>query len=164
MRRIIITIVITAATAIGAAGTAGCSSSSGTAVLPAASCGSAVTHGVTASTQVLGLQPASSLRCFTAAARHCTHASLLVTDMGTDTGTDDLFTITTAAGAPSTCAVTEASQGYSANFGGSTSPVQTTHCTIATVARQGVTLSCAGQPILIPAAVTRLAAVTRPAS
>jgi hypothetical protein len=163
MRRIIITTVTTAACAIGAAGIIGCSSSS-TAVLPAASCGSAVTHGVTASTQVLGTQPASSLRCFTAAARHCAHASLLVTDMGTDTGTDDLFTIITAAGGPSSCTVTEASQGYSANFGGSTSPVQTTHCTVAAVATQGVTLSCAGQPILIPATVTKLAAVTQPAS
>ena len=154
MRRIIITTVITAASAIGAAGTVGCSSSSGPAVLPAASCGRAVTHGVTASTQVLSLQPADSLRCFTAAARHCTRASLRVTDMGVDAGTDDVFTITPAAGAPSSCAVTEASQVYSANFGGSTSPVQTTHCTVTAVASKGVTLSCAGQPILIPATVT----------
>ena len=70
--------------------------------------------------------------------------------MGTDTGTDFVFSIDPGG---TTCQVTELSQDYSANFGGSTGPVLTTSCRRTAVTGQGVTLGCDGQDVLIPSMV-----------
>jgi len=91
-----------------------------------------------------------ALTCFDAAARACKPASLHVTDFGVDTGTDYVFTI--ESGGPS-CRVTERSNFYSANGGGSTGPVTTTTCLRVAVTGEGVSLSCAGQDVLITAHV-----------
>ena len=53
--------------------------------LPKASCGSAVTHGLSAATQILSADK-GALNCFHVAARDCKTASLEVTEMGVDTG------------------------------------------------------------------------------
>jgi hypothetical protein len=50
------------------------------------------------------------------------------------------------------CQVTEYSESWTANFGGRQSNVTTTRCDQPAVAT-GVTFSCAGQQILIPAVV-----------
>jgi hypothetical protein len=50
--------------------------------------------------------------------------------------------------------VTELSQFYSANGGGSQGPVVTTSCLRTAVTGRGVALSCGGQDVLIPARVT----------
>ena len=138
------------ALAIVAAAVAGCSASGAQATLPAPTCGGAVTHSLSAATQLLSADK-GALTCFGNAARHCTTASLAVTEMGVDAGTHYVFTL-----APDgkTCQVTELSQGYSANFGGSAGPVATTPCQLARTTGAGVTLDCAGQAVLIPAAVT----------
>ncbi|TVZ03242.1 hypothetical protein EAS64_22705 [Trebonia kvetii] len=120
--------------------------------LPKASCGRASTHGLNTATQVLSADK-GSLTCFQAAARACKTASLAVTEMGVDTGTNHVFAIEPGGKG---CAVTDLSQGYSANFGGSHSKIGTTQCTVATVTGGGVTLACGGEKVLIPATVTRL--------
>ena len=71
--------------------------------------------------------------------------------MGTDTGTSFVFRIDPGG---TTCQVTELSQDYSANFGGSAGPVITTSCRLAAVTGQGVRLGCGGQDVLIPSAVS----------
>jgi hypothetical protein len=71
--------------------------------------------------------------------------------MGIDTGTHHVFTIEPG-GTP--CQVTELSQDYSANFGGSTGPISSTSCHRTTVSRKGVVLGCAGHEVLIPAALS----------
>jgi hypothetical protein len=116
---------------------------------PPAACGSASTHNLNGQTQLLGADH-GALTCFDAAARACKPASLRVTDFGVDTGTDYVFTI--ESGGPS-CQVTERSNFYSANGGGSTGPVSTTTCLRTAVTGEGVSLSCAGQDVLIPAHV-----------
>src|SRR5215469_10675255 len=88
--------------------------------LQRASCGSAVTHFLTGHTQFLSANP-GSLDCFVHAARECRPASIAITEMGVDSGTDDVFIITPA----KPCQVIEQRQDYSANFGGSQSPVST---------------------------------------
>lgn len=118
--------------------------------LPQASCGSAVTHGLTENTQMLGAGR-NALSCFSKAAQACKAASIEVRIMGVDTGTDDVFIIRPGG---QTCQVTEASQDYSANFGGSQSPVRTTPCHRTAVTGDGVTLSCGGQDLLIPSKVS----------
>lgn len=119
-------------------------------VLPKATCGSATTHFLNAGTQVLGADP-GALTCFGTAARGCRAASIGVTEMGVDTGTMYVFTIEHGGTA---CQVTELSQYYSANFGGSTGPVSTVTCLRTAVTARGVTLTCGGQQVLIPSAVT----------
>ena len=119
-------------------------------VLPKASCGSATTHLVDRDTQVLAADP-GALTCFGAAARACRPASVEVDEMGTDTGTTYLFAIGRGGTA---CQVTELSQDYSANFGGSTGPVTAVTCRGTAVTGRGVTLTCAGQEVLIPSAVS----------
>jgi hypothetical protein len=120
--------------------------------LPKASCGNAVTHGLNASTEMLSAGK-TALTCFSAAAKACAKASLEVTEMGVDTGTLHVFAIT-AAGKP--CQVTELSQFYSANFGGSTGPVSSAGCRVMVTSQAGVTLTCAGEKLLIPVRVTSL--------
>jgi hypothetical protein len=118
--------------------------------LPKASCGSASAHFVNSDTQVLLADP-GALTCFGTAARTCKSASVEVTAMGVDTGTNYVFIIEPGGTA---CQVTELSQYYSANFGGSTGPVQATTCLKTAVTGAGVTLSCGGQNVLIPSAVS----------
>jgi hypothetical protein len=120
--------------------------------LPRPSCGGSVTHGLSATTQILSADK-GALNCFHVAARDCRTASIGVTEMGVDTGTNHVFAIEPGG---KSCAVTDLSQGYSANFGGSHSKIGTTQCTVATVTGGGVTLACGGEKVLIPATVTRL--------
>lgn len=131
---------------------AGCSVSGPPATLPHATCGSASTHFLNAGTQLLSADK-GALTCFGIAARHCKAASIAITEMGTDTGSNYVFAIQPGGTA---CRVTELSQSYSANFGGSTSTISTTRCRVADAAGAGIRLSCAGQAVLIPATVPRL--------
>ena len=130
---------------------AGCAANGAQATLPRATCGGAVTHDLSAATQLLSADR-GALACFGNAARHCTAASLAVTSIGIDAGTDYVFSVTPG-GKP--CQVTELSQGYSANFGGSTGPVVTAGCLLTGPAGPDVALDCGGQHLLIPATVTR---------
>jgi hypothetical protein len=130
----------------------GCSAGGQPTALPHATCGSAVTHGLSAATQLLSAGN-GSLSCFQTAARHCRPASLAVTEMGTDTGTNYVFTVEPGGAG---CPVTELSQPYSANFGGSQGTITTTHCRVAAVTAAGVTLGCGTQDLLVPATVARL--------
>ena len=144
-------IIIGGAVIAAAAGVlAGWRLSQHAAALPHASCGSAVTHSLDGSTRALGADP-GALACFAAAARQCKTAGIAITEMGTDTGTDFVFSIGLGG---TTCQVTELSQDYSANFGGSTGPVTTVPCRLAAVSGEGVTLACGGQDVLIPSAVS----------
>jgi hypothetical protein len=118
--------------------------------MPQARCGSAVTHGVDGDTQLLSADP-GALSCFSAAARVCKPGSIEVTEMGVDTGTDYVFTIEPGG---TTCRVTEVSQAYSANFGGSHGQARTTPCRRTAVTGTGVTLSCDGRDVFIPARVS----------
>jgi len=119
------------------------------AALPSASCGSTVTHMLSSATKLLSAGP-GALACFDAAARSCRPASLTVTEMGTDDGADDVFVVKPGGGA---CQVTEFSQSWSANFGGSHSAVTSINCRLVAIAAPGVTLNCGGQQLLIPATV-----------
>jgi hypothetical protein len=123
----------------------------GTAVkaLPKASCGSALTHGLNSQTQLLRSDP-GALTCFHGAAKTCKTAGLAVTAMGVDTGTNNVITIERTG---SGCEVTLWHQAYSANGGGFKGKVATTTCKLSTVTGGGVTLSCAGVKVLIPAKV-----------
>jgi hypothetical protein len=120
------------------------------ATLPHASCGSAATHFLTGHTQ-LSRADHGALTCFVTAARACKSASLRVTEMGVDTGTDYVFAIKPG---QASCQVTELRQGYSANFGGSQGAVRTVPCHRTAVTRTGVALSCGGRDVLIPAKVS----------
>jgi len=71
--------------------------------------------------------------------------------MGTDTGITYVFAIGRGGTA---CQVTELSQDYSANFGGSTGPVNAVACRETAVTGRGVTLACGGEDVLIPSAVS----------
>jgi hypothetical protein len=187
MRRVI---SIAAATAVAAAaaalaGIAGCAPSNGTGsisstgtgtgststgstggttstlTLPHASCGAAITHDVSASTRLLRADR-GALTCFTTAARACKAASLDVTQMGVDTGTDWVFAIASG-GTPGRCTVIAYSQHYSATgigglftqapSGNWVQAVKTANCQETAVTSAGVTLNCQGQAIEIPATV-----------
>ena len=117
--------------------------------LPKASCGSTLTHGLNGSTQLLRSDK-GALTCFHTAAKSCKAAGLAVTEMGVDTGTNEVIIIEPSG---SGCRVTLWHQAYSANGGGSTGAVGSTQCTIRAVTGTDVTLSCAGQKLLIPATV-----------
>jgi hypothetical protein len=119
--------------------------------LPHASCGAAVTHGLNIATAILSADK-GTLNCFHVAARDCKTASIAVTELGVDTGTNHVFAIEPGSKG---CAVTELSQSYSANFGGSRGKIGSTSCSVAAVGGAGVTLACAGKKVLIPATVTR---------
>lgn len=118
--------------------------------LPHASCGSAVTHLLDASTQALSADP-GALGCFSAAARKCSPASIEITELGVDAGTSSVFTIGPGG---TRCQVTGTSQGYSANFGGSAGPVTSVSCRLTAVTGKGVMLGCGGPDVLIPASVS----------
>jgi hypothetical protein len=117
------------------------------ATLPQASCGSAVTHLLDGGT-VAFRADRRALACFGAAARPCRPASIELTEMGVDDGTDYVFVIEPGA---SGCQVTEWSQGY--NIGSQTA-VSSASCLRTAVTSKGVTLNCGGQDVLIPARVT----------
>ena len=136
--------------AAAAGGLAGWRLSQHAAALPHASCGSAVTHSLDGSTRALSADP-GALACFAAAARKCKTAGIAITEMGTDTGTDFVFSIGPGG---TTCQVTELSQNYNANFGGSAGPVTAVPCRLSAVSGEGVTLGCGGQDVLIPSAVS----------
>jgi hypothetical protein len=136
--------------AAAAGGLAGWRLSQHAAALPRASCGGAVTHSLDGGTQALSADP-GALTCFAVAARNCKAASIEITEMGIDTGTTFVFSIDPGG---TTCQVTELSQHYSANFGGSAGPVVTTSCRLAAVSDRGVTVSCGGQDVLIPVTVS----------
>jgi len=118
--------------------------------LQRASCGAAITHSLTGHTRILSADP-GSLACFIRAARECRPASIAITEMGVDSGTDYVFVITPA---KPPCQVTEQRQDYSANFGGSHGAVSTVPCRRVAVTPGGVTLSCRGQTKLLPARVS----------
>ena len=151
--------VISCAVIVAAVGvvTAACGGSQHPTALPHATCGSAVTHFLTGDTQVLSAHH-GALGCFVRAARHCRPASLGVTAMGVDTGTDYVFSVGPGA---ASCQVTEYSQSYSANFGGSEGPVFTTTCRRFAATQNGVMLRCGRQQVLIPVDVS--APLTHPA-
>jgi hypothetical protein len=115
----------------------------GAGALPKASCGSALTHGLNSRTQLLRSDP-GALSCFHTAAKACKTAGLAVTEMGVDTGTNDVIIVEPSGTA---CRVTLWQQGYSAN-GGSKSKVSATPCRLGTVTNTGVRLSCAGDNLL----------------
>lgn len=117
--------------------------------LPQPTCGSAVTHGLDSSTQLLSADP-GALACFHAAARSCKAASIKVMDMGVDAGTDYVFVIKSG-GHP--CQVTEFSQFSIFTGEVHRNPVTITQCRATAVTARGVALSCSGQQILIPASV-----------
>jgi hypothetical protein len=118
--------------------------------LPQASCGQVTTNRFGAYTTIQG-RGAKVLRCFAVAARACKAASIQVTDMNVDVGTNYVFTLEPG-GTP--CRATELSQDYSANFGGSTGPIIATSCLRRAITTNGTMLRCARQNLLIPAKVS----------
>jgi len=117
--------------------------------MPHSSCGSAGTHNLNSRTQLLSADP-GALACFHAAAKRCRAASIEVGEGGVDTGNDHVFVIRPG-GRP--CQVTEFSQ-FSIFTGQiHRNPVTSTTCRLIAVTAQGVTMSCSGQRILIPASV-----------
>lgn len=144
-----VAIGICAATVALAPALAGCGSASPAATMPHATCGTVVTHLLSADTQLLSASP-GALNCFGAAVRDCKRASIHVTEMGVDSGTQYVFV--TESGSP--CRITEFSQDYSANFGGSEGPVVTTTCRTVVLVDSGTALHCSGHAYLIPATVS----------
>jgi hypothetical protein len=125
-----------------------CSASQPT-TLPQASCGEAGTHQLSSTTQFFHAGK-GALSCFATAVRQCHSASIAITEMGVDTGTDYVFAVVPGK-AP--CQTTEWSQDYSANNGGSQGNIVVTQCS-ATARPGGVLLGCDGQSFLIPATAT----------
>ena len=107
-------------------------------------------HFLTSHTQLLSADP-GSLTCLAQAARVCRSASIGITEMGVDSGTDYVFIVTRAK--PS-CQVTKQRQDYSANFGGSQSAVTAVPCRRIAATPGGVTLKCSRQNVLLPARVS----------
>jgi hypothetical protein len=158
MRRAIIT---TALTAIIAAAAFGCGSDVPTLVptLPEATCGSAVGQLDSSGMLIVAIAGHGSLTCFTAAARECKPASILIVERGTDTG-DDVFFRIGQGGKPGQCPVTELEQPYSAEGGkykvsgaDYVGDITATQCRVASVTGRGVLIGCPGQPVIIPSAV-----------
>jgi hypothetical protein len=118
--------------------------------LPQANCGSVVTHFLTSDTRILSADR-GALTCFVSAARTCRSASLRVTEMGVDAGTDFVFSVEPG---KTPCQVIEQRQDYSANFGGSQGAVTTVQCRRATVTTSGLMLRCGDREELIPTAVS----------
>jgi hypothetical protein len=111
------------------------------------SCGSATARFLDDRTELLSANP-GALPCFDAAARNCRSASITVTTMGVDAGTRSTFAIKPGTGP---CQVTEQSQFYLVSGGLRHGPVTTTHCRISAATAAGVTLSCSGRDVVIPA-------------
>lgn len=136
-----------------AAALAGCGVSAGVLVshhdltLPHATCGTVITHLLGPDTQLISASRGAP-GCFDAAVRGCRAASIHVTEMGVDAGTQYVFVINPG-GRP--CQVAAFSQSYSANFGGHESQVTTTRCSVAAVGTESVIVSCGGQKLKIPA-------------
>jgi hypothetical protein len=117
--------------------------------LPHAACGTVSTHQLSPDTQLISASP-GALGCFDAAVRTCRKASIHVTEMGVDTGTQYVLVLEPGR---TPCLLTEYSQSYSANFGGSEGPVLTTSCHEVALTGSGLTLRCGGEQYLIPATV-----------
>lgn len=121
------------------------------AALPSATCGHASTHDLNVRTQILDADK-GALTCFQAAARQCIAASLAVTEMGIDAGTNHVFAIEPGG---KDCQASDMSQFYTANnHGGSQGAIATTRCRLVDVTATGVTLGCGDQDVLIPTTVT----------
>lgn len=120
------------------------------AALPHPRCGSASTHFLTGHTRLLSADR-GALACFIRATRECRSASLGVTEMGVDTGTDFVFTVEPG---QARCQVTELRQDYSANFGGSQGTVTSMQCQRVAVTPDGVVLRCGRRQLLIPPSVS----------
>jgi hypothetical protein len=120
------------------------------AALPHPTCGSATTHFLTGHTRLLTADR-GALTCFIRATRECRSASLGLTEMGVDTGTNFVFTVEPGR---ARCQVSEFRQDYSANFGGSQSAVTSMRCQRVAVTPDGVALRCGGRQVLIPPAVS----------
>jgi hypothetical protein len=119
--------------------------------LPQASCGRVITHLLDTNAKALSAD-ADTLTCFTAVARRCKAASIRVTEMGVDAGTDYVFT-TEPGRKP--CQVTELSQSYGYTGGNlSSGPIISMPCRLTAVSGKGVMLNCGGQEVLIPASVS----------
>lgn len=87
-------------------------------------------------------------QCFVQAYHQCKAMSLLVTRHSVDTGTHYTYTITPYG---ASCQIIEASQSYSANFGGSEGPVVTSTCGGLTTNQDTlVIVDCQGQDVTIP--------------
>lgn len=138
---------VCAAAVIAGGALAGCGTSHRAVTPPRVSCGAAVTHSLNDSTELLSASP-GALPCFAAAVRNCHSASLSVTAMGVDAGIHYVFVIK-----PGTepCQVAEQSQFYMVSGGVRHGPVRTVACQRTAVTASGVTLSCGGRDILIPA-------------
>ena len=143
----VLSVALAAMTGCSAHGTAG--PTGHPEALPKATCGEAGTHQLSGATQLFRADK-GALSCFATAVRHCQSASIAITEMGVDTGTDYVFAV---APGQARCQATEWSQDYSANFGGSQGHVVVTGCS-ATAGPGGVLLGCAGQRLLIPVTVT----------
>ena len=122
----------------------------GNAALPHPSCGSASTHGLSATTEMLSADR-GALACFHAAAKNCKAASLKVTQMGVDAGTDNVFAIKPGS---RPCEVTEFSQFYIVTGDVHRNSVTSTTCHVAAATARGVTLSCGRQQLLVPVTVS----------
>jgi hypothetical protein len=110
-----------------------------------ASCGFAATVRLDGDTNIFRAGP-HALDCFNTAARECTSASIEVDQVGVDTGTTYVFRIEPGGAA---CHAVELSQYHSAIFGAGQLTSQS--CGAMAVTSRGVTFSCGGQDVLIPA-------------
>ena len=137
-----------AAIAAAAAALAGWGPAQPTVSMPHATCGTVITHLLSADSQLVSASR-GALTCFDAAARNCRAASIQVTQLGVDTGTQYVFAVEPGR---SPCRLIEYSQSWSAGVGGRKGPVRTTDCRQLALTRSGVALRCAGQDYLIPAA------------
>ena len=140
-----------AATQLGhhASSSTGTGADSGTGsgtTLPTANCGSATARSVGASTVVTMADP-GALTCFYNAARACHPAAVQLVARGVDAGTAYVFKIESVG---KSCRVTESSQTYVEP--GRHGPVRSVTCDQPDVTQEGVTLTCGGQGVLVPAA------------
>lgn len=119
------------------------------AAMPHATCGTVITHQFTSDTELLSASP-GALGCFFGAVHDCKSASIGVTEMGVDGGSDYVLAIDPGS---RPCQLTEFSQSYTANFGGHESQVTTIGCRVVALTGRGVTLTCNGGQVLLPAAV-----------
>jgi hypothetical protein len=111
--------------------------------LPQASCGWVGYDGG----RVVGSQDPGALTCFNADAQACKPGSIGLHEAQADTTTSEVYTIVPG-GSP--CQVADTSQEYFVSLH-RTGPVTTESCHVAAVTGNGVTLSCSGQDVLIPA-------------
>lgn len=119
--------------------------------LPQASCGSAWAYSVYGNSVVTRADPGSALTCFGTAARTCRSASIQMVVAGVDSGGRYVFG-TKPGGAK--CQVIEISRACTVSFGNCPGQVSSKTCSSVTVTGRGVTFTCDGDVVLIPAVVT----------